>query len=106
MPAAFDYVKDWNAERSRKGWWHSFALPDGTEIKGVCTLEGLRHRLAQFPIGEDLRGKRALDIGCWDGWFSFELERRGAQVTAVDCWDNPRFREMHRIYGSKVEYRQ
>jgi tRNA (mo5U34)-methyltransferase len=105
MPAGFDYVKDWNAERSQKGWWHSFELPDGSRIDGVCTLEGLRHRLAQFPIPDDLSGMRALDIGCWDGWFSFELERRGAQVVAVDCWDNPRFREMHAVYGSKVDYR-
>jgi tRNA (mo5U34)-methyltransferase len=105
MPAGFDYVKDWNAQRSQKGWWHSFELPDGSQIQGVCTLEGLRHRLAQFPIPEDLRGKRALDIGCWDGWFSFELERRGAEVVAVDCWDNPRFREMHATYRSKVDYR-
>ena len=32
----------------------------------------------------DLSGIRALDIGCSDGYFSFELERRGADVTAID----------------------
>jgi len=104
-PAGFEYVKDWNVERAEKGWWHSFELPDGRRIEGVCSLEGLRSRLGQFPIAESLAGKRALDIGCWDGWFSFELERRGAEVVAVDCWDNPRFREMHSIYRSKVDYR-
>ena len=105
-PSGFDYVKDWNAERSEKGFWHSFELPDGTVIRGVCSLEGLKNRLAQFPIPEDLSGKRALDIGCWDGWFSFELERRGAEVVAVDCWDNPRFRQMHAAYHSRVDYRE
>ena len=104
-PAGFEYVKGWNAERAEKGWWHSFELPDGKRIEGVCSLEGLRSRLGQFPIAESLKGQRVLDIGCWDGWFSFELERRGAEVVAVDCWDNPRFREMHSIYRSKVDYR-
>ena len=41
-PAGFEYVKDWNAERSEKGWWHSFELPDGKRIEGVCSLRCLR----------------------------------------------------------------
>jgi tRNA (mo5U34)-methyltransferase len=105
-PAGFDYVRNWDAERYEKGWWHSFELPDGSVIQGVCGLDGLKNRLAQFPIPADLKGKRVLDIGCWDGWFSFEMERRGASVMAVDCWDNPRFREMHALYNSRVDYRQ
>jgi len=106
MPPGFDYVRDWDAERAEKGWWHSFELPDGSIVEGVCNLAGLKNRLAQFPIPADLKGKRVLDIGCWDGWFSFELERRGAEVMAVDCWDNPRFRQMHAAYNSRVDYRQ
>jgi tRNA (mo5U34)-methyltransferase len=38
----------------------------------------------------DLSGKAVLDIGAWDGFFSFEAERRGAsRVLATDsfCWD-------------------
>ena len=105
-PSAFDHVARWDAERWTKGWWHSFELPDGSRIDGVCSLAGLRDRISQFPIPPDLTGKRVLDIGCWDGWFSFECERRGAEVVAIDCWDNPRFREMHAIYRSKVDYRQ
>ncbi len=105
MPPGFDYVRDWDAERAEKGWWHSFELPDGSTIQGVTSLESLKKRLAQFPIPDDLRGKRALDIGCWDGWYSFELERRGAEVVAVDKWDNPRFREIHSILKSRVDYR-
>jgi len=105
-PTGFEYVRNWDAARAEKGWWHSFELPGGSLVEGVCSLAGLKHRLAQFPIPADLTGKRVLDIGCWDGWFSFELERRGAEVMAVDCWDNPRFREMHEAYRSRVEYRQ
>ena len=102
----FNYVQDWKNLREETGWWHSFELPDGTEIRGVCALDGLKNRIAQFPIPSDLRGKRVLDIGAWDGWYSFEMERRGAEVMAIDCWDNPRFREMHEILGSRVDYRQ
>jgi tRNA (mo5U34)-methyltransferase len=68
-------------------------------------LAGLRRRLEQFRVPPDLTAKRVLDIGAWDGWFSFEMERRGAEVTAIDCWDNPRFREIHRLLGSRVDYR-
>src|ERR1700733_3767820 len=101
----FQYVREWGAERSERGWWHSFQLPDGTQIQGVCKLSDLRGRIAQFPIPQDLRGKRALDIGAWDGWFSFEMERRGAEVTAVDSTAFERFRVAHDLFGSKVDYR-
>ena len=43
----------------------------------------------------DVRGKRCLDIGSYDGFYAFELERRGAaEVVAVDVadphdWDWP-----------------
>jgi SAM-dependent methyltransferase len=32
----------------------------------------------------DLSGKRALDVGTFDGFWAFELERRGAEVVAID----------------------
>jgi len=98
-------VRGWGGELAQKGWWHSFELPDGRVIEGVSTLAALKLRLAQFPIPEDLSGKRVLDIGAWDGWFSFEMERRGAEVTSIDCWDNERFRYIHRALGSKIDYR-
>ena len=100
------WVKYLDEKRTAKGWWHSFELPDGTLIEGANELEGQRRRIGQFPIPADLTGKRVLDIGAWDGWFSFEMERRGAEVMAIDNWDNPRFREMHAILRSRVEYRQ
>ena len=102
----FAVIRSWSSQRAKQGWWHSFELPDGSQINGVCDLAGLKQRIGQFPIPQDLRGKRVLDIGTWDGWFAFEMERRGAQVVAIDCWDNPRFHEMHERLGSKVDYRQ
>jgi tRNA (mo5U34)-methyltransferase len=100
------YVEDWHRRLSQTGWWHSFELPDGTAIAGVNSLDAQKTRIARFPIPADLTGKRVLDIGAWDGWFTFEMERRGAEVVAIDRWDNPRFREMHAALGSRAEYRQ
>jgi tRNA (mo5U34)-methyltransferase len=102
----FDYVRGWQAEREQKGWWHSFELPDGTIIHGVNPLQGMRDRISKFGIAQDLSGKRVLDIGTWDGWFAFEMERRGADVVAIDNWDNPRFREIHAKLNSHVDYQQ
>lgn len=87
------------------GWYHSIERPDGSVIQGFQTLERQRWRLAQFPIPQDLRGKRVLDIGAWDGWFSFEMEKRGASVTAVDSIRVERFEEARAMLQSKAEYR-
>jgi tRNA (mo5U34)-methyltransferase len=92
-------------ELARLGWYHSMELPDGRVIPGFQSLDVLRNRLAQFPIPADLRGKRALDIGAWDGWFTFELERRGAQLMAVDSTPFERFRIARDLLGSHAEYR-
>jgi len=106
MSDPFDSIRHWRSQRTEKGWWHSFEMPDGTRIDGVNSLASLKDRIAQFPVPEDLRGKRVLDIGTWDGWFAFEMERRGAEVVAIDCWENPLFHEMHARLSSRVEYHQ
>ena len=97
--------KDFSQELAAQGWYHSFELPDGTRFEGHNTLDILRQRYARFPIPADLHGRRVLDIGAWDGWFSFEAERRGAAVTAIDCIDIPNFRQIHEALGSAVDYR-
>jgi tRNA (mo5U34)-methyltransferase len=96
---------DRTRELAEKGWYHSFELPDGTLIDGVNPLDYLRQRYARFPIPADLRGKRVLDIGAWDGWFSFEAERRGASVTAVDYVEVEHFLDLRAKLSSKVDYR-
>jgi tRNA (mo5U34)-methyltransferase len=37
-----------------------------------------------YGLPASLAGKRALDVGTWDGFWAFELERRGAEVVAID----------------------
>ena len=89
---------------SRNGWYHSMEFPDGARIEGHMSLAVLRERYAELQLPEDLSGKRALDIGAWDGWFSFEMERHGAEVTAVDVVAVPNFQHAHQRKGSHVRY--
>ena len=96
---------NWGKELAAKGWYHSIELPDGSVTDGLITLDRLKTRVAQMPIPEDLHGKRVLDIGAWDGWFSFEMERRGADVVAVDCVEIENFLWAHDARKSKVDYR-
>jgi tRNA (mo5U34)-methyltransferase len=84
--------------------YHTIELPDGSALPGLQTTEHLRWRLSLFGLPEDLSGKRVLDIGAWDGWFSFECERRGAHVVAVDCVALNTFLEAKELLNSRVEY--
>src|ERR1035441_7648329 len=86
------------------GWYHSIELPTGEVIRGFQSVEQLRLRVRQFPIPEDLTGKRVLDIGAWDGWFTFEMERRGASVMAVDAVRSEKFLRARELLGSRAEY--
>jgi tRNA (mo5U34)-methyltransferase len=96
---------DFSQDLIAKGWYHSFEFPDGGAIDGYMSLAVQKKRYARYPIPNDLRGKRVLDIGAWDGWFSFEAERHGAQTIAIDCVEIPTFLQVHRRLGSKVDYR-
>ena len=103
-PVVTEETRKLIARLQTDGWYHSIELPGGEVTPGLQTLEQLRLRARQFPIPEDLRGKRVLDIGAWDGWFSFEMERRGASVVAVDAVESAKFLYAREMLGSKVEY--
>ena len=63
-------------------WYHTIDLGGGVVTKGVDDTP-LRLSRLQFP--RDFSGKSVLDIGAWDGFYSFEAERRGAsRVVATD----------------------
>ena len=62
-------------------WYHTVELPGGITTPGIYDH---RPYLPAYGIPADLRGKTALDVGAASGFFSFELERRGARVTATD----------------------
>jgi len=65
-------------------WYHSIDLGDGIVTKGV---DDTRVRLARIDFPTSFSGRTVLDIGAWDGFFSFEAERRGARrVVAADYY--------------------
>ncbi len=67
-------------------WWHSIDLGDGVVTPGHKPLAVLQDELASVEL-PDVRGKSVLDIGAWDGYFSFAAERAGAsRVVALDYW--------------------
>lgn len=87
-------------------WYHTFELVPGILTSGIVPFDAVKI-LDMIPI-KDLTGKRILDIGTWDGPLSFELEKRGASVIAVDIQD-PKvtgFNIAKEILHSDVEYIQ
>ena len=65
-------------------WYHQIDLAPGVRTPGVNDPSLSLPRLG-LPV--DLSGKTVLDIGAWDGAWSFEAERRGAKrVLATDSY--------------------
>lgn len=95
-------------------WWHDMEL-DGIMTNGE---DYTQDKLAVIQMPEDLTGKSVIDVGAWDGFFSFEAERRGGKVLAIDTlawergWETGNkiwktgkqgFDFAHKILNSKVE---
>jgi tRNA (mo5U34)-methyltransferase len=101
-------------------WYHTLELPDGVVTEGWFDL---RPYVGEYGLPERMDGMRVLEVGTWDGFWAFEMERRGADVVALDLDDErdldwpprrrpaqfsetPRgdgFRLAHEALGSKVE---
>jgi tRNA (mo5U34)-methyltransferase len=65
-------------------WYHSIDLGGGIVTRGI---DDTPLRLARLALPASLQGLTVLDIGAWDGFFSFECERRGAaRVVATDYY--------------------
>ena len=75
------------AEVAALPWYHTLELPGGIVTPGEYDL---RPAVRHLPLPDDLRGRRCLDIGTHDGFWAFELERRGAEVVAIDLDDPSR----------------
>ncbi len=69
---------------NKSAWFHRIDLGDGVITPGG---QDTAATLGRIGIPADLSGKTVLDIGANDGFFSFECERRGATVTALDMWN-------------------
>jgi tRNA (mo5U34)-methyltransferase len=102
------------------GWYHTLELAPGHVTDGIFDLRRLVDR---YRLPEQMDGMRVLEVGTWDGFWAFEMEKRGAQVVALDLDDEadldypprqrpqsfpsePRgrgFRVAKELLGSKVE---
>lgn len=69
------------ADLGETHWYHTIDLGNGTTTRGDFDL---RSKVPSYGLPDRLEGQRALDVGCSSGFWSFEMERRGASVTAVD----------------------
>ena len=68
------------AVAANPAWYHTIELAPGVLTPGQVDLR----RTAERILPDDLAGRRALDVGTFDGFWAFELERRGAEVVAID----------------------
>jgi tRNA (mo5U34)-methyltransferase len=107
---------------ARYPWYHSIELGDGVVTNGMFDH---RATVDRYLLPADLSGMRCLDVGTMDGFWAFEMERRGAaeviatDVAEVDDLDWPplwrqridstlddtkeaRFRLAHSALGSSV----
>lgn len=72
--------------------FHSMEFEHGLRSVGVMPSETLRYNAGLVFDPIVISGKSVLDVGAWDGFFSFEAKRRGAsRVLATDyyCWSGP-----------------
>ena len=80
--SAVPTVSDADRERvAAHNWYHTMEIVPGLVTDGWFDL---RDHVHQYGLPEDMTGMRALDIGTWDGFWAFEMEKRGAQVVALD----------------------
>jgi tRNA (mo5U34)-methyltransferase len=88
-------TEDLRAEIAATRWYHTLELPGGIVTPGEFDL---RSSVPRLPIPASLAGKRCLDVGTRDGFWAFEMERRGAsEVVGIDVddteqhdWPEPR----------------
>lgn len=105
-----DHLSDPEQLRKRVGevptWFHSIQLPGGVTTPGVYSPA---EKLDRINLPDQLGGLSVLDVGAWDGFYSFECERRGAgSVVSVDIWDpthnatSEGYAVAHRALGSNA----
>jgi tRNA (mo5U34)-methyltransferase len=93
-------------------WYHQFDFGNGLVAKS--SMDDKRRRelsafIRSWLDGIDFAGKTVLDIGCWDGYWSFYAEQRGAaRVLATDDAEqnwagDSGLRLAKELYGSTID---
>ncbi|MBJ3774377.1 isocitrate lyase/phosphoenolpyruvate mutase family protein [Acuticoccus mangrovi] len=84
-------VDEKRARAEKIHWFHTMDLGDGVVTHGIKPADRLAYQ-ADRVFAHPVEGHSVLDVGAWDGYFSFEAKRRGASdVLATDyfCWSGP-----------------
>jgi tRNA (mo5U34)-methyltransferase len=83
-------------------WYHQIEVRPGITTPGV---NDSTRTLRRLDLPRRCHGLRVLDIGARDGFFSFELERRGAEIVAIDYIDPSAsgFAVASELLGSEVQ---
>jgi tRNA (mo5U34)-methyltransferase len=82
-------TRDWirHQVESEPYWFQKVELFPGYSSPGWD--DPAENKLPYYGLPEDLTGMRVLDIGCAEGFFSFEAERRGArEVIGIDSFSD------------------
>jgi tRNA (mo5U34)-methyltransferase len=70
---------------ARYPWYHTLELAPGVVTRGMFDH---RHAVDRYMLPTNLSGRRCLDVGTMDGFWAFEMERRGAEdVVGADLAD-------------------
>src|SRR5262245_60939622 len=82
-------LQDYQQRIDKIKWYHEFDFPNGLVTRATTPDAEVHRRIWKFIAAEldkiDFAGKTVLDLGCWDGYWSFYAERRGAsRVLATD----------------------
>jgi tRNA (mo5U34)-methyltransferase len=78
-------AQELRADVERYPWYHTLDLGQGVVTDGMFDHRPVLHH---YPLPDSLSGLRCLDVATMDGYWAFEMERRGAaSVTALDLED-------------------
>ncbi len=97
-PALVDYVATLNAAG---GSYHRLDFGQGVVLRGQYDMA---RYVDHYGIPPDLRGWRVLDIGTSTGYFAFECARRGADVVAIDIWEETPVGTIAPMLGLPIRY--
>jgi len=93
-------------------WWHTIDLAPAVATSGSWDL---RPMAKYMPWPDSLKGARCLDVGTMDGFWAFEMERRGAaEVIGIDVSMQPgrqpepgdNFRLAAELLGSRATWQE
>jgi tRNA (mo5U34)-methyltransferase len=91
-------------------WRHSIPLGNNIVTPGQLTEKQMVLKLNALQLPDNLTQKNILDIGAWDGFYSFKCEKRGAKrILAIDTWTHgdgrAGFDLAKQALNSKVEHK-